>query len=193
VRELVENAGVGKGFGAAAGSAIGDDPAYRLSAHEGYQGIKVARCHKPVPEVEVRLDRAHVVYIYRDPRDVLVSVMAQAARPFHQVMPKRLTKNSWSERFLRNDKYWTSFPGVIVSRYEQVVKFPGIEIARLASRLGLDTSVAFIESLVEKYARENVQANKVMSELTDTGWAIGQGGTRPFFTNHITSSGEWGQ
>lgn len=198
VRELIEYAGVGRGYGAVPGGAISPQP-WRITDTTD-DGIKVWRTHRPTGDVKDIIKAnpdTKVAYIHRDMRDSLVSTMNhEPHKDFKWFL------GNWATNNIANETYWLSLPNVLMTRYEDMFRDPKAEIRRLATFLELDIPDTFVDELYEKY---NIKAVKEITSAADeaeelyqkydkdiSGWAVGDGGFRAFTRNHV-HNGKWGQ
>jgi hypothetical protein len=57
-------------------------------------------------------------------------------------------------RVLQNDRFWTSRPGVVVQRYEDIVADPGQAVAELAAHLGLALAPGEADQVAAEFSLE---------------------------------------
>jgi hypothetical protein len=195
VRELVEQAGIGRGYGAVPGGAIGQKP-WSILDYENEPGVKVWRSHRPTKVVKQVLRNnpdCRIVYIHRDMRDCLVSTMNhEPQKGFSWFM------GSWVDNNIQNENYWlgTKHP-TLMTKYEDMVEDTFAELQRIRNFLNLE-DVVTEDQLVQiqnKYQLDRVKADPSFKEVLDQdafGWAVGDGGFRPFLNNHVFN-GTWGQ
>jgi hypothetical protein len=195
VRELIEQAGVGRGYGAVPGGAINSKP-WRILDYKDEPGVKVWRSHSPTGDVKDIIRNnpdCRIVYIHRDMRDCLVSTMNhEPHKGFSWFM------GSWVDNNIRNENYWlgTRHP-TLMTKYEEMLEDPLEELRRLRNFLDLK-DVITEEQLVQiqkKYHIDRVKEDPSFSKVKDQedfGWAVGEGGFKPFFKDHV-HNGAWGQ
>jgi hypothetical protein len=93
--------------------------------------------------------KALAVYAFRDLRDVVDSMAHKMGLPFEQLMRQGLV-----HRVLQNDRFWTSRPGVVVQRYEDIVEDPGRAVAELAAHLGLALAPGEADQVAAEFSLE---------------------------------------
>lgn len=86
------------------------------------------------------------IYIYRDIRDVVVSTMHMQSWAFDS-----LEMTSRVNEVLQNDLHWTRQPGILVSRYEEVMAEGGVagEVRRIADYVGISLAADQIENIAQ--------------------------------------------
>lgn len=104
---------------------------------------------------------AKVTYLYRDPRDVVLSALehGQAAREAgvrtDLVHLKSLDDSmAMVKRELARWEGWMQYPHVLNVRYEDLVADAAAELRRLAAFLSLDVPDETIETIVRRYQKE---------------------------------------
>ena len=83
---------------------------------EGWKVFKNHVCTKAMAE-EFHRQNALGVYCYRDPRDVVVSSLQKWNFSFDD-----LWRSGLLQKDLENYKKWTRLPGVLVSKYEEMIR-----------------------------------------------------------------------
>lgn len=144
-----------------------DGPVYRLgylegpayhrwaSRHPDLAGHPAAlKCHDRHFRFTRALARgdALAVYSYRDLRDVVDSMVHKMGMTFEALMRQGLV-----HRILANDRFWTSRPGVVVQRYEDIIADPPRAVAELAAHLGLELADGEAREVAARYS---LQANR---------------------------------
>lgn len=127
---LVEDAGLGKRI---AWARPEEFPVIRQN-NEDYRGWKVFKTHlctDPMAEMFRRRD-AVGIYIYRDVRDVIVSILRKMKIPFEWDFVR-----NYLNTCLVNYSLWTGLPDVMVSCYEEVMTDLAREVKRTADFLGI--------------------------------------------------------
>lgn len=89
------------------------------------------------------------VYIYRDLRDVAVSLMNKWGQPFDQVLTE-------IPAILADHYGWLSMPDVCAGKYETILTDDGLQfmVATLANFLDLDIGPAEIETIAQCHTLE---------------------------------------
>lgn len=105
-----------------------------------------------------RLGFLRITYIYRDPRDAMLSAFEYGRRAMEKGHPNafsHLTDFQKSLDFIRDYvriwEKWMDQPGVLVSRYEDLLTDYPNEAARLVTFLKLDGSRPEVQAVVESY------------------------------------------
>lgn len=187
--QLVEDAGLGKRVE----WVKAEEFPKLLEKYDSYNDWKVLKSHRFNNEVcsEFQKNNAKAVYIYRDLRDVFVSMMRKNSLSFEQ-----LWGSGFLDRCLSEFYKWTSLPGILVSKYEEMVAdLPG-EVERIALHLGLKSDPKKCQAIASDFTLERqlerIEKSKGKEALRQ-GYANG-----PHFdphtnlhTNHI-HSGEIG-
>ncbi len=98
-------------------------------------------------------------YIYRDPRDAMLSafdygkrVLEQQGRPnaFSHLTDFQKTLDFFVE-YVDGWEQWMQIPGVLKARYEDLLQNYDVEAARLAQFLGVDSAEPQVKAVIEKY------------------------------------------
>ncbi|MCS7247753.1 MAG: sulfotransferase domain-containing protein [Anaerolineales bacterium] len=107
-------------------------------------------------------------YIYRDPRDALLSAYENGQRA-----RKRGNRNAFAElidfehalRFMRQyvaiSEQWLAIPWVLSTRYEDLLEEYPIEANRLAHFLGVDAAKAPIQAVIERYQPRSARKDQI--------------------------------
>jgi hypothetical protein len=138
----------------------------------------VFKTHRP-PTATLR-DRiadgsAVATYLFRDPRDVIVSALesgvkmrAQGALPFRGFA--RLTNFNRAARWLERGllpvwQDWTAIDGVLALRYEDLLADPRGTMAGTLAHLGIAAPSDLIDRVVREYTAANVRDDTVRKAL----------------------------
>lgn len=126
----------------------------------------VVKTHEPpTPTVKLLLKSGvmKAAYIYRDPRDVVVSVFehgerirrsgASSSTGFDRLVSIEAAIEFVASRLQVWTK-WISIPAILVERYEDLSADPIGRCSRLVEFLGLDLSASQIAGVVERYSAE---------------------------------------
>jgi hypothetical protein len=144
---LVEDAGLGKRVE----WVRPEDFAALRDKYASYCGWKVFKTHictSPMVK-EFEKSNARGLYIYRDLRDVIVSILRKTNTSFDKTFVENYL-NTCMNQYLK----WTGLPGVMVSRYEDfMVDLPG-EVEKIASHLNIYLSRSECESIAMDYTLE---------------------------------------
>ena len=85
---------------------------------------------------EFRRKNARSVYIFRDLRDAMTSNIRKKKVESHPEERKKLIKQ-WSINWVEYYHTWVDLPGILVSKYEQVVSNLYCEVKRISHHLGI--------------------------------------------------------
>jgi Sulfotransferase domain len=118
---------------------------------------------------------AVATYLFRDPRDVILSALeqgakmrAQGALPFRGFA--RLTSFDRAARWLERRllpvwREWTSIDGVLALRYEDLLADPRRTMAKTLTHLGIAAPPDVVDRVVRAYNAANVQDGTVRKAL----------------------------
>ncbi|HEY9662008.1 MAG TPA: sulfotransferase domain-containing protein [Allocoleopsis sp.] len=139
----------------------------------------------------VELGAAKAVYIYRDLRDVAVSL----GHKFFESVDAALA-SGLLERSLANYYGWTSTRKLMISRYESMMDDLKQEVTDVASYLKVNCSEAKISKIAEKFSI-GAQKQRIEAFNYSKHGIAGSGGDAydpvSQLHNHHIQSGEWGQ
>jgi hypothetical protein len=138
----------------------------------------VFKTHRPpTPPVRERLadGRAVAVYLFRDPREVVVSALEQGAKMRSRgALPirsfARLTSFDRTLQWLRRRvlpvwQDWSSIDGVLTLRYEDLLADPLPTMARTLEHLGIAAPPEVIGRVVRDYTAANIQDGTIRRAL----------------------------
>ena len=112
----------------------------------------------------VRLGLAKATYIYRDPRDVALSMIDHGRElredGNHANVLASIETLDDALTHIRADaikiwSQWQDMGGVLMVRYEDLLTDTAGELRRLAGYLGLDVSDAILQAVIDKYDRSS--------------------------------------
>jgi hypothetical protein len=117
---------------------------------ENMTGLSVIKIHDFLPEIEpwLKLEKTKIFYTFRDLRSVAASVMRIWKAPFSDV----IRPNGWLDSAVAADARWRAFPGVTVSRYEDLVQSLPSEVGRWATALGLELTPQEVEDVSARFS-----------------------------------------
>ncbi len=122
---------------------------YVIKAHAGPTGTA---------RLLMRLGLLKTAYIYRDPRDALLSALEHGKRSRqsgHRNAFAALTNFPAGLRFMqtyvRISEAWLALPGIHATRYEDLLTRYESEAARLAAFLGLEAASGAAAQVIERY------------------------------------------
>ena len=105
-----------------------------------------------------------IAYIYRDPRDAMLSAFNYGQRALSKGRPNAFSHLTDFDQtlafitdYVRIWEAWTRQNHVLISRYEDLLTNYEAESARLASYLGLDTRRPAVGKVIENYQPGNVE------------------------------------
>ena len=113
--------------------------------------IQVLKVHKfsHLKGIEKAFEKGHAVglYVYRDLRDVAVSLMNLRHLSFDQLIRRREIPDN-----LRAFDQFTALPRMHISRYEDMVNNLSTEALKIANHLGIELSDQEAESIAQEYS-----------------------------------------
>lgn len=99
-----------------------------------------------------------ITYIYRDPRDAMLSAYEFGQRALTKGRPNAFSHLSdfektltFMEDYVRIWEKWSSEKGVLIARYEDLLREYETEVARLVAFLRLDGSRPKVQAVIEGY------------------------------------------
>ena len=108
-----------------------------LKSHEGARSFSRA----------LESGQALAVYVYRDLRDVIFSLIHKRGTSFRQLL-----RQGMIHQLLANDRFWRRQPRVLVQRYEDLVADPVTGVVQLARHLGLGVARREAAAIAEEYS-----------------------------------------
>ncbi len=112
----------------------------------------------------MRRNWMRVAYIYRDPRDAMLSAFDNGQRAIEKGRPNafsHLTDFNKSLEFMQEyvgiSEAWLAISQVLATRYESLKDDYDVETARLAAFLGLDCAVPAVQAVLERYRPEKAR------------------------------------
>lgn len=93
--------------------------------------------------------QAKAVYVYRDLRDIAVSIMLKKQVSFEQLLQRGSIRS-----VLEMDRRWTGMPGKLVSRYEDMIGDITGEAVKIAAYLGLSLPPEFVAEIAAAHTLE---------------------------------------
>jgi len=125
--------------------------------------VKTHRPPSPLMEQLQQSGRLTSLYIYRDPRDVVVSAYQRGkglrANGRYDSFGRLVTIDvaiAWMRwKQLRTYEQWRRHPGVCMVRYEDLMAEPTKVLAGVAEHIGIDVSSETIAQVIDRYEGEN--------------------------------------
>jgi hypothetical protein len=114
-----------------------------IKAHEG----------EPAMARELSASRARALYVHRDVRDVVFSLMHKRGKSFEQIL-----RQGMIHQVLANDRFWMNQPNVLVQRYDDLISEPARGVTELASHLGIALKDGEAERIADLYSQESNRA-----------------------------------
>ena len=102
---------------------------------------------------ELIAGRARALYVHRDIRDVVFSLMHKRGRTFEQIL-----RQGMIHQILANDRFWMAQPHVLVQRYDDLISEPARGVTELANHLGFELGDGEAESIADLYSQESNRA-----------------------------------
>ncbi len=149
---IVERTGKGSGLGGLRGVDCRE-----LIKDNTTGELQIVKIHKSshlrgVKEV-LESGQAKGLYVYRDLRDVAVSLMNLRKIHFEELIRRNEIVDN-----LRAYYEFTSFDGVMISRYETMTENLSSEVLRIATHLNIELSPAEAESIAQEYSLSKQKA-----------------------------------
>jgi hypothetical protein len=102
---------------------------------------------------ELIAGRARALYVHRDIRDVVFSLMHKRGKTFEQIL-----RQGMIHQILANDRFWMAQPDVLVQRYDDLISEPARGVTELANHLGFELADGEAESIADLYSQESNRA-----------------------------------
>jgi hypothetical protein len=134
-------------------------PVMRPLAHRQSFVVKTHSRPYLFSKIMIRAGYLKPTYIFRDPRDALLSAFEYGQRVQRDLgRPNAFSSISsiedginWIQKHLRVWEAWSRTPGTLLCRYEDLLSDYDGEVARLAQFLGLDLNISKLSFVIEKY------------------------------------------
>ena len=157
VSHIVEHHGGGHRLGYVNGAQYADLLSNPARAPQDRSGIswRVLKSHEGDRSFSRALagGRALAVYVFRDVRDVVFSLMHKRGLTFEQLL-----RQGMIHQVLENDRFWMRQPGLLVQRYEDILADPIACVRQLADHLGFDLDEGDAELIASEYSLESNKA-----------------------------------
>lgn len=182
--------------GVGAGSCVPGRFRELIARHEDAGQLHVVKCHRYLPTARGRLRRgeARALYIYRDLRDVVVSMMHKEERSFRQLMDA-----GFVEQLLEDDAIWSAQPNTLVSVYDDVTADVAAEVERIARFLEIDVALSEVDRIAAEHSLDRQKRRLEGFDFGQEGVAEGRTSLVDPDTllhhNHVRSgrSGQWSE
>jgi hypothetical protein len=129
--------------------------------------IKAHAGPTPLALQMIRLGMIQATYIYRDPRDAMLSAMENGQRARQRGRPNAFSHLTDFEAALdftlANVRIWESWmkcETILHTRYEDLLTNYEVETRRLVTFLGLDQEDATLNSVIDKYHPDKAQSDQ---------------------------------
>lgn len=181
---IVESRGIGRALGWVEPQQF---PQLRAS-HIGEKGLLVVKCHTYVREAAELFSRreAKAIYVHRDIRDVVVSMMNKNRISFWQVV-----QSGFVGQVLEEYSDWSKVGDILVSRYEVMIADLRWEVLRIADYLGVDLDESSASQIAERHTIDQ-QVQRIQSfDYENLGIRVGTSAYDPvslLHKNHIHSA-----
>ncbi|HOP46453.1 MAG TPA: sulfotransferase domain-containing protein [Desulfobacteraceae bacterium] len=134
---------------------------------EGSFVVKTHSCPGPTVMLLNHLGLIRIIYIYRDPRDVLISAVDHGKKLLSRGKNYSFAKMVEFDDSLKNVMKWlriwkvySIIPGILMIRYEDLMNNPVETVEGVSRFLGFDLDHNTLESIVWKYSRDNPEWNR---------------------------------
>lgn len=149
--------------------------------------MQVLKVHKfkHLRNVEAAIERgqAKCLYTYRDVRDVAVSLMNMRKLSFEEL----IFRNKEVQQSLDDFKAWTSFDGVLISRYEEMIDNLPQEVYRIAEHLNVELSETEAISIAENHTLDKQKQRIQQWQTSENFNPATHDGKSLLHHNHINS------
>ena len=147
--QIVEDRNVGKGLGWI------DSGQFDLlrTEHASENGFLVIKCHSYIEDAKTlsSTGKAKAIYVYRDLRDVVVSMMLKDKTSFWQVM-----RSGFIQTITEEYKQWTSLNDILVSKYENMVTNLRQETLKIARYMGIELHDTLADKIAQQFTIEKM-------------------------------------
>ena len=134
------------------------------------EGVFVVKTHSP-PSLSTRLFHSlglvKIVYIYRDPRDVILSAIDHGRRIIDSGQSHTFAKYADFDGALKRTKRWVerwrrynNIPNILIVRYEDLLSNPSAVIQSCEDFLDVSISPEQRQQILLKYDKKNIQQQK---------------------------------
>jgi len=130
----------------------------------------VVKAHAGPTPFALRLVRAgwlRPAYIYRDPRDAMLSAYDNGQRAIEKGRPNAFshlvdfdTSVAFMQDYVRISEAWLDCEQALHTRYESLVSNYDLEAGRLADFLNLDRQSAAIQTVIDRYRPEQARSDQ---------------------------------
>ncbi|MBC8430512.1 MAG: sulfotransferase domain-containing protein [Desulfobacterales bacterium] len=182
-KEIVESNNVGKGLGWV-------EPEQFPKLQSNFMNdnrFLVIKCHSYINGAQDLVSRgeAKAIYVYRDLRDVIVSIMNKNKTSFRHVM-----QSGFIHSILQEYDNWNKLNDIFVAKYENMIKDLAQETLKIAKYIGVDLDKSSAVKIAGKYTIEQ-QVKRIQSfDYNTYGVRAGKNNYDPDFLlhdNHIFS------
>jgi hypothetical protein len=147
-KEIIEHKNLGKGLGWVEADKFNNLYKENKSNHT----FKVVKIHKCLPQIEkMSLNgEALVIHIYRDLRDVIVSILNKDKTTFWKTFRK-----DFLDSLMNESVKWSGLEKVFVSKYEDMISDMATETKRIAEYLDIKLEESLVKKISQKFSIEN--------------------------------------
>ena len=176
-KEIVESNNVGKGLGWV-------EPEQFPNLQTNYMNdnrLLVIKCHSYINGAQDLISRgeAKAIYVYRDLRDVIVSIMNKNKTSFRHVM-----QSGFIHSILQEYDNWNKLNDIFVAKYENMIKDLAQETLKIAKYIGVDLDKSSAVKIAGKYTIEQ-QVKRIQSfDYNTYGVRSGKNNYDPDFLLH---------
>lgn len=112
----------------------------------------VVKCHQYTNEAAelIQNDEVKVIYVYRDIRDVVVSMMKKESKTFEEIVKSNFIKQDCLGSFHK----WNSIKGILISEYKELTEDLKPEILKIAAYLEIDLDEQSVNEIADSYTFE---------------------------------------
>lgn len=140
---------------------------YRISLREGMFVVKTHSGPNPSVWLLNKLGLLRIVYCYRDPRDVLLSVIDHGKKiqdrgenhTFAQLVDFDEALESVTS-WLRIWKSYAEMPGVLTVKYEEMMQTPIVVMKKIEGYLDISLSPEVRQEILWKFSKDNPEGDR---------------------------------
>jgi len=143
-----------------------------IARREGSFAVKTHQRPNVLLRLMLALGQVKVIYVYRDPRDVMLSAMDHGKRIIERGEKHGFAQMTDFDSALNNVRRWCivgrsywRLRGAISVSYEQLMHHPLDVVGRLMDYLGLKVDAVVVKAILDRYSRDHVSDPDLRSAL----------------------------
>lgn len=166
----------------------GEDGQFQMlrDAHSWRSDYILWKTHVCNAAIQRERQRCKVLYSYRDLRDVVAGIMRKDGTLFRHLIRRGIV-----QEFVAQYQEWTSFPQVLVTSYEKMMRYPVLMVGNMADFLGIEVCHEDCIAIAERYSIARQRERIVVGTFVQVGpdWVEER---HLLHQNHISNSGKIG-